>query len=111
MAKEKPLNLNVFAKTEQPEQTQPAAGAELVDLSTVPAGGLTRSTGVGLKTDEITLIDKIAEEFDLARNAILRMAIRYFLADYLSGRLAGRLDLADRVEEPTRKPRKRVKYD
>jgi len=42
---------------------------------------------VGLKESEVDLLDAIAAELGIARNALLRYLVRYGLAEYRSGRL------------------------
>jgi hypothetical protein len=61
----------------------------------VPATGRTLSVGVGLKESEVDLLDAIAGELGIARNALLRYLVRYGLAQYR----AGRLDVPVRREE------------
>jgi hypothetical protein len=42
---------------------------------------------VGLKESEVDLLDAIAGELGIARNALLRYLVRYGLAQYRAGRL------------------------
>jgi hypothetical protein len=63
----------------------------------VPATGLIRSTGVGLKESEVRLLDQIAEDVGLARNSVMRFGLRYFLKQYL----AGQVDLAGHIKTET----------
>lgn len=65
----------------------------------IPEEGRTLSTGVGLKESELKLVDQIADQLRVARNSILRYAIRHFLKEYLSGRI----DLAGKVETTERR--------
>lgn len=53
----------------------------------VPATGRTLSVGVGLKESEVDLLDAIAGELGIARNALLRYLVRHGLAQYRAGRL------------------------
>jgi len=53
----------------------------------VPATGRTLSIGVGLKESEVDLLDAIAGELGIARNALLRYLVRFGLGEYRSGRL------------------------
>ena len=71
----------------------------------VPATGRTVTTGVGLKESELALIDQIVDKSDreIARNAVLRYAVRYFLKAYLSGQV----DPLKDVETP--KPKKKLR--
>lgn len=79
---------DIFKKTEGKTPAKPAKPTE------VPAGGRTIPVGVGLKEAEVAELDKIVEELDITRNALMRYAIRYFLSQYS----AGAIKLA--VEEP-----------
>lgn len=51
---------------------------------------------VGMKQSEAEIIEAIAAEFGVSMNAIMRYGLRYFLRDYL----AGRVDLAADVRKP-----------
>ncbi len=87
MAK-KPSIVDMFTPTEQPAPPSPAPSvapgtpASSIDI---PAEGRTLATGVGLKESELELLDRIAAELDVARNGLLRYAVRYFLKAYLAG--------------------------
>lgn len=83
---------NIFKKTES-ETTAPAAE--------VPSTGRTLSVGVGLKESEVALLDEIAKELDVTRNALMRYGLRYFLGQLQ----AGKLDMAKDVQEPEMKKR------
>ena len=61
------------------------------------------SIGVGLKESEVQLLDHIAAELNIARNALLRFGVRYFLSRYS----AGDIDLTAHMETPT--PKNRLK--
>jgi hypothetical protein len=88
MARKKQPDLsNIFAKTEPGE----APG----DHSDLDAGNI-RSTGVGLRAGEIAALDAIGEPLGLARNALIRFAVRRFLIEYR----AGKVDLGQFIEEP-----------
>ena len=54
----------------------------------IPAEGYTRSTSVGLKESEIAILDQIAEENGVRRNAVMRFLLRWAMAEYKAGRLA-----------------------
>lgn len=83
---------NIFKKTES-GTTTPAAE--------VPSTGRTLSVGVGLKESEVALLDEIAKELDVTRNALMRYGLRYFLGQLQ----AGKLDMAKDVQEPEMKKR------
>ena len=51
----------------------------------IPATGRTIPTSVGLKESELAMINAIAEENQVARNAIMRFGLRYFLEHYQAG--------------------------
>ncbi|MFQ5407252.1 MAG: ribbon-helix-helix protein, CopG family [Anaerolineales bacterium] len=82
----------IFQKT-QPRKAQ--GGDE------VPATGRTMSVGVGLKESELHLLDRIAQELEVSRNALMRYALRYFLKAYRGGKI----DPATDVETPAAKKR------
>ena len=63
----------------------------------VPAEGINKNVTVGLRLSESDLVEGIAAEYGVSRNAVMRYAIRYFLRDYLNGRI----DLASDVKTPT----------
>lgn len=65
----------------------------------VPAEGRTIAVGVGLKESEIALLDQVAGDLGVARNAVTRYAVRYFLTAYLRGDV----DMTDQVEAKTKK--------
>ncbi len=75
---------SLFRRTED-EGTDRGAG--VVAGARVPATGRTLSVGVGLKESEVDLLDAIAGELGIARNALLRYLVRYGLAQFRSGRL------------------------
>ena len=91
MAKKKATLESPFAKTT--EETAVAFSSGEVEI---PATGKTRPVGVGLKESEVELIDSIADEYGVARNALMRYAVRYFLKAYYSGDV----DLAGSIEKP-----------
>lgn len=91
MAKKKASLENPFAKTtEETAVSSPSGEVE------IPATGKTRPVGVGLKESEVELIDSIADEYGIARNALMRYALRYFLKAYYSGDV----DLKSSIEKP-----------
>lgn len=75
---------SLFRRTEDEPTNHSATGAVPAG---VPATGRTLSVGVGLKESEVDLLDAIAAELGIARNALLRYLVRYGLAEYRSGRL------------------------
>jgi len=78
MVRKRPELDNLYAKTEQdPPESD----------SIIPSEGRTITTGVGLKESELALLDKIAIETGVARNALLRWLLRYALQDYLAGKI------------------------
>lgn len=62
----------------------------------VPAEGPTKNMSVGLKQSEAEIVATIADEFDISVNAIMRYSVRYFLRDYLNGRV----DLEADIRKP-----------
>lgn len=77
--------LSVFSKTET------EAGADL-DLD----AGRVRPIGVGLRDGEIAALDSIAASNQTSRGSLIRIAIRFFIRDYL----AGKVDLSDTLTAP-----------
>jgi hypothetical protein len=69
----------------RPESAQPAPVAELLSQEEAELDR-TLPVGVGLKASEVAAIDEIAAELGVARNALLRWAVRYFLSEYRAGR-------------------------
>lgn len=69
----------------------------------IPAEGRTFSVGVNLKESELALYDQLARELGVARTALMRYALRYFLREVL----AGRLDITKDVYTP--EPKKRLR--
>lgn len=85
MAKQRAtINPDLFRSTE--------AGAAVE----VPAEGKSSSISVGLRASEIELLNEIADQYQVSRNALLRLAARRFIADVLSGRV----DLEGMIEAP-----------
>lgn len=78
---------------------KPTEGDVPVAVVEVPAEGRTIAVGVGLKESEVALLDQVAEDLGVARNAVTRYAVRFFLAAYLRGEV----DLTDQVEAKTKK--------
>ena len=87
MAK-RPTITDMFAPTEKPEEPSPAPSVEPgtpAGSIDIPAEGRTLPVGVGLKESELELLDRIADELDVARNGLIRFAVRHFLKAYLAG--------------------------
>jgi hypothetical protein len=83
MAKKRPDMSNLFAKTEP--------GQAAADTSDLDAGNI-QSTGVGLREGEIAALNAIGQALGdhldagpVARNSIMRIAIRRFLEAYRRG--------------------------
>lgn len=58
--------------------------------------GNIRPVGVGLTAGEVRALDEIAQELGVARNAVLRYAVR----DFIKRCRAGEVDLSDKVKAP-----------
>lgn len=100
----KPGDLNsIFRKTEPGTDTPPAGIPEAEPMPT-RSTDRTVSIGVGLKESERDTLDSIAATHGIARNALIRFAVRRLLADYD----AGAVDLADYIEQPERSKRLRM---
>ena len=87
MAK-RPVIADLFTPTEKPEEPSPAPSVEPGTPASsidIPAEGRTMATGVGLKESELELLDRIADQLGVARNGLIRYAVRYFLKAYLAG--------------------------
>ncbi len=68
--------------------------------------GSYRSVGIGLKELELAEVEALAEQYDLSRNAIMRLAVIHFLEQVR----AGKVNIADELEPP--KPAKhRLRQD
>lgn len=87
MAKKTDTGLKgLFEKTTQEGQPDNS------DLDT----GIIQAQGVGLKTGEVQAIQQIANSTGVAKNAVMRLAVRKFILDVRSGKI----DPADYFEEP-----------
>ena len=89
---EKKVNLNIFAKTETLPGQETEAGPDISDLD----AGVIHASGVGLKTGELAALNDIADKLGIARNALMRFAIRWFIYNYR----AGVIDMTRFVEQP-----------
>lgn len=73
------IDPNLFAKTEgEPSQTPEES---------IPADGYTRPISVGMKESELAILDDIAQQEGIARNAVMRYFLRWAMAEYQAGRL------------------------
>lgn len=91
MAKKPDLS-GFFDRTE----TQPPAEAHDLAERSAPALDRTLPVGVGLKQSEIARLDAIGADLGVARNALLRWAVAYFLREYDAGRLELTVDREER---------------
>lgn len=82
MAKQQPDLSALFRPTEAP---QPPAEAE---ASPELASDRTLPIGVGLKQSELRDLDRIAGDLGIARNALMRWGLLFFLREYRAGRVA-----------------------
>ena len=87
------------ALEEQPAAHQPEAG-DNADLD----NGRIVSAGVGVKEGELAAFEALAARHDVTKNAIMRIALRYFLVKVR----AGEVNPEDYLEEPE-KPKKRTR--
>ncbi len=89
---------DIFKKTEQePVEVEP-------DFSYLDKGNI-RATGIGLRQGELDALDSIGvtlgEYLDsqpVARNALMRLAVRQFIEDFMSGKITP-ADLAARFQK------------
>ena len=91
MAKKRGVD-ELFSSTE-PKETKSGWG-----VVKIPAEGRTLPVGVGLKESEVAMLDDIASELGVARNALLRWAVRYFLLQYKRGAI----DMTQYVHKETK---------
>ena len=68
--------------------------------------GNIRPVGVGLTAGEVSALDEIAHDLGIARNAVLRYAVRDFIKRYRTGEIT----LADKVQAPP-SPKKKLAMD
>jgi hypothetical protein len=102
MVKDKELGTGeLFRKTE------PKKGPEWPDDNSDLDEGRIMANCVGLRWGEIQALDAIAARFELARNALIRLAVRRMILDFR----AGNLDLMKLAEDrpPVRQPRRRLR--
>ncbi len=86
-----PIDPDLFTETDHRPTIDLKTG--VVDL---PAEGPTTQISVGLRASELAVFDGLCQEHKLARNALARFAIRYFLKAHLRGEI----DLAPFVKPP-----------
>lgn len=96
MAEKKPLS--IFTRT------GPGPEPEPMDNSDLDQGNI-KPLGVGVREGEIAALDGIAKNYGVARNAILRFAVRYFIQQYR----AGQVDLSQFIYTPPT-PSKKIKF-
>jgi len=68
--------------------------------------GSYRSVGIGLKELELKEIEALAEQYDLSRNAIMRLAVIHFLEQVKAGKVR-----IDDYKEPPKPAKHRLKHD
>ena len=91
MAKKKPKLDSPFVRTTPPNYEERTAEEVFI-----PAEGKTVPTSVGLKESEVELLDAVANDYGIARNAVMRWALRWFLSEHENGRIS----LSSDVETP-----------
>ena len=96
--KSKPLG-GIFSRAEQQPEQAPEVGGN-ADLD----NGRIVSAGVGIKEGELAAFEAMAERYDVTKNAIMRIALRYFLVEAR----AGRVNPEDYIVEPD-KPKKKTR--
>lgn len=86
------INPDLFAPTGEPEaepqeqeQGENLALDEATVAALIPAEGLSQSISVGMRVSEVAILDEIAQKEGIARNSIMRWALRQFMARYLRG--------------------------
>ena len=103
MAKERLGGILTAGKVARQEQPAPAPRIPPADNSDLDKGNI-KPTGIGLREGEIAALSAIADRLGVARNAIMRALIRWAIKEYR----AGRLDLADNIEQPP-PPKKKLR--
>jgi hypothetical protein len=92
MAKQQPDLSALFRPTEAPDRDQ----AERSAPASTPERDRTLPIGVGLKQSELAQLDAIAAELGIARNALMRWAVSYFLREYGAGNIELTVDREER---------------
>ncbi len=104
MAKRQPDLSGLFRPTETqpPPAEAPEPGPAERSAPAAPELDRTLPVGVGLKQSELRDLDAIAGELGVARNALLRWAVAYFLREYRAGRISLTVDREEkrRVRPP-----------
>lgn len=99
MAQKPRQNLSgIFSRAEQ----EPEAGTN-ADLDE----GRIISAGVGIKEGELAAFQALADRHDITKNAIMRIALRYFLVQVRAGKINPEdyLIVPDRPKKKTRLPK------
>ena len=103
MAKQKQNLTDIFAKTEpEPAPSQPIDNSDLDN-------GIIRPVGVGIREGEVSALDAIVQEIGLKRNALLRLAVRYFILKWRQDDQDLKAYLNNIIEIPP-EPQKRAKF-
>ena len=87
--KSKPLN-KIFARAEQEEpEEQPAASQpEAPDIADIDLDeGITVTAGVGITLNEKQAYELLADKHETTKNALMRIALRYFLEQVIAGKV------------------------
>lgn len=99
MARQQINFAGITPQANQPQQTQAQP------MATVDKGAY-KSVGIGLKQQELDEVGALAEDHNMSRNSILRLAVIRLLAQVR----AGECDVEEYKEQPT--PQKqRLKHD
>lgn len=82
MARKSPDLSGYFQPTERQAEGQPSERQ-----APAPDVDRTLPVGVGLKQSEVRELDAIAAELGIARNALMRYGLAYFLREYRAGNI------------------------
>lgn len=92
---------NPLAKTEQPSgHPWPEDNSDLDE-------GRIMANGVGLRLGELGALDQIGQKYDLARNALIRFAVRRLILDWRAGKVD--LESVAEAKPPVKQPRRRLR--
>lgn len=86
--------LGVFEKT--------GAGQPATDNSDLESGKV-RPIGVGLREGTVSALDEIADQYEISRGGVMRLALQLFIIDHR----AGKVNLSQYLEEPP-PPKKKI---